>query len=218
MQPSTQKHLGWPSDSFRSCRLMANVTRLRLTLCTMQYQKSNLALATLLMIAFDGTSIAADVFRPRGTVQYFAVDAAVLTNSPKWNPDDDKIQLTATNAIRAATKYHDSLRFTGFSRLHRWSFHRATLMSAGDDRWYWIVTFRGPYDPTLFKGPGGYSYPGARTLYNHYPILMTGGMPEPITESAAQKQSRRDQNVRDIDSGKPIFDYNGACPFPPDSD
>ncbi|WP_236618474.1 hypothetical protein, partial [Rhodopirellula europaea] len=133
----------------------------------------------------------ADEFEVFGTPTVFTVTPEILANTPAWNAGEEPIPCGIAQAIRVAKTRHDKTVFKGYGNLHAWAFHRAILVSEDRNRFYWLVTYKGPFDPSLFKGPGGYSYPGAGTRYIHYPVLMNGRLAPELPTEQKQTQFRK---------------------------
>ncbi|PHQ36629.1 hypothetical protein [Rhodopirellula bahusiensis] len=135
------------------------------------------------------THSSADEFKVYGTTTAFSVTPEILAKTPKWNVGEEPIPCDVAKAIQIAKTRHERTKFTGFGNLHAWAFHRAVLVSADENRFYWLVTYKGPYDASLFKGPGGYSYPGATTRYIHYPVLMNGQLAPELPPNEKPKRT-----------------------------
>ncbi|WP_037248944.1 hypothetical protein [Rhodopirellula baltica] len=156
------------------------------------------AIVFAVLLTLPSTSGVADEFEVYGTPAVFTVTSEILAKTPEWKIGEGPIPCGIGTAIQVAKERHDKTEFGGFGELHAWSYHRAVLVSADDNRFYWLVTYKGPYDPSLFNGPGGYSYPGARTRYIHYPVLMSGELaPERArNDKPAEYRSRM---IKDFD-------------------
>lgn len=139
----------------------------------MKWNARTIVILTMAITRLHSPAIAEE-FEVYGTSTVFTVTSEILAKTPEWKIGDEPIPCAIGTAMQIAKERHDKNEFLGFGKLHAWAYHRAVLVSADDNRFYWLVTYRGPYDASLFKGPGGYSYPGARTHYIHYPVLMSG--------------------------------------------
>ncbi|WP_231753462.1 hypothetical protein [Rosistilla carotiformis] len=133
----------------------------------------------------------ADEFEVFGTPTVFTVTPEILARTPTWNAGEEPIPCGIVQAIKVAKTRHEKTVFKGFGDLHAWAFHRAILVSEDENRFYWLVTYKGPYDPSLFRGPGGYSYPDARTRYIHYPVLMNGQLAPELPLAAKQTRFQK---------------------------
>jgi len=132
-----------------------------------------------------------DEFAVFGTPTVFTVTPEILAKTPAWNAGEEPIPCDITQAIKVAKARHDETEFQGYAGLHAWAFYRAVLVSEDGNRFYWLVTYKGTYDGSLFKGPGGYSYPGACTRYIHCPVLMNGQLAPELPPDTKQSQFRQ---------------------------
>ncbi|MEM9368151.1 MAG: hypothetical protein AAGD07_19320 [Planctomycetota bacterium] len=119
-----------------------------------------------------------DEFRPAGVNEVFTVTAEVLATTPAYDPLAGPIPVSASTAIRVAAKYHKAQFPGGRSDWYLFELSGATLVRGEHERWYWIVQYRGIFDPRMpgdpsRRRPGGYaSIP--TVVHNRYPVLMTG--------------------------------------------
>lgn len=125
-------------------------------------------------------SLAKD-FYSEGCRDVFTVTNEILAGTPRCDPLAGELPVSAAAAIRIAAKYHSRMMPKGRTTWHVYELGGATLVRAENERWYWIVQFRGlfDFDPHIERRDGelpsgGYSYPGPKTTYNRYPVLMTG--------------------------------------------
>ncbi|MEO9592705.1 hypothetical protein [Rhodopirellula bahusiensis] len=140
----------------------------------------NIVYSTFFALLFAGSiAFGEDVyFHPNGTASRLTVDTEVLAATPQWKPSDGPIPLSAADAMVVAAKFHESIDFKGLMCLHKWRVDKAILVSSDDDRWFWVVTYRGLIDPSLLDKTK-IANPGPTVLYNHYPVLLDGTIPKP---------------------------------------
>jgi len=121
----------------------------------------------------------ADDFHPEGSEDVFTVTQEILAETPKCDPLTGEMPVSAAAAIRVAAEYHNKTIPNGRTTWYVFELAGATLVRAEDDRWYWVVQYRGLFDPRLEpradgKLAGGYSFTGPKRTHNRYPVLMNG--------------------------------------------
>ncbi|TWT94566.1 hypothetical protein [Stieleria varia] len=136
-------------------------------------------LAAFCTIALLYGNAVAQEFEVSGTDDVFVINPSILQATPKWDPEFTDIPVGAARAIKIAREYHDNQEFTGFSALFKWEVSGCALVREDDQRWYWIVQFRGQFAPEEMlakKGihAGGGSFPGPKTIFHRIPVLLTG--------------------------------------------
>jgi len=123
--------------------------------------------------------VSCEEYLVRGTNDIFCVTDDAIEATPEWNPETDSIPVSPASAIKLASDYHNKKVFEGFIQYHAWTLAGATLVKHGDTNWYWVVQFRGVFNPLNKRGNdgsliGGYSYAGDKIIYNRVPVLFDG--------------------------------------------
>jgi hypothetical protein len=74
-----------------------------------------------------------------------------LANSPSWKKDEENPPLSARKAIKLANEMKDSL--VKDSENYKWKLDGATLKSAGDEKWYWLIRYEAEFQGNLIGQP-----------------------------------------------------------------
>jgi hypothetical protein len=125
------------------------------------------------------SALLADDFYPEGSDDVFNVTNEILAATPECDPLTDDLPVSATTAIRIAAEYHNKIIPKGRTTWYVFNLAGATLVRSEDNRWYWVVQYRGHFDPHFEpradgKLVGGYSFHGPKITHNRYPVLMNG--------------------------------------------
>ncbi|WDQ15182.1 hypothetical protein [Rhodopirellula sp. P2] len=144
--------------------------------------ESNMIARQFIAIAFAlwlSIVLQADEFHVNGTGDVFTVTAETLAKTPQWDPLVSECPVSVASAIKVAREYHDKAIPEGRTTFHAWQLAGATLVRHEGGHWYWIVQYRGLFDPQFAPSKdgsltGGYTYKGEKTRYNRYPVLLDG--------------------------------------------